>query len=596
MTLRSFAVLSLVVLCFGAAHAAESARISPEPARAVPGETPRARMFINGVLDTGQFLPDTTILCQVGPRVTRARDFVELYFYSYAEDRPNSDSLGRVQFLNTLVNKDLLGLIARELNPPMRFEDRSALREFQERMLSNLLFERAVSDSAKVTEADLEREYQSYKVALRVRRIIFDDLGKAERVRGDLQRGRIAWKQAYDKYCIVRAKDKNPDGEQGWLARGSLDLLTARKVFSLGTMGISEPIAVPNGFSVLQVLERREITPVSLDAVRAVLRDEISAEKAATRSREIRGLVRKQIGMVYDSTNIAWAAAHFVEVRNGESNEIRINVSLPEFAPGDTAKVLARYRGGQMTLGNFFSKYSEIQPLVRPSVNSYDKLREQVDGFVFEPHMARIASERGLEKDPEYVRRLDQKREQIMVDHLYQDSVMSRVAVTSKGRRQYYDQHVRDFVTYAHVRFASLWAQGRPAADSLANLLRKGQDAQEIIRADSLLGIQRGSIQERSQEERFPNKRVVMEELKPGQVTITGPDKEGAYIIYQSLAYVPGRQLSYAEAELMIDESLQNQEAERLLKGFIERHRKKYPTTMRPDLVMRIKLVDPSVL
>ena len=45
----------------------------------------------------------------------------------------------------------------------------------------------------------------------------------------------------------------------------------------------------------------------------------------------------------------------------------------------------------------------------------------------------------------------------------------------------------------------------------------------------------------------------------------------------------------------MIDESLQNLESERLLKAFIERHRKRYPIATRPDLVMRIRLVDPSL-
>src|SRR4051794_18338888 len=42
------------------------------------------RRFIDGVLDSGQFLKDTTLMIRVGPRTIRAREFVDTYFDSYA--------------------------------------------------------------------------------------------------------------------------------------------------------------------------------------------------------------------------------------------------------------------------------------------------------------------------------------------------------------------------------------------------------------------------------------------------------------------------------------------------------------------------------
>src|SRR5689334_6218931 len=87
-----------------ARHAGASAAASKRPAHLTG--------YVNGVPDTGQFLPDTTWLIRVGPRVTRARDFVNSYFTSDPQYRPGVDSAGRVQFMNSIIHKDVLGLTA----------------------------------------------------------------------------------------------------------------------------------------------------------------------------------------------------------------------------------------------------------------------------------------------------------------------------------------------------------------------------------------------------------------------------------------------------------------------------------------------------
>ena len=45
----------------------------------------------------------------------------------------------------------------------------------------------------------------------------------------------------------------------------------------------------------------------------------------------------------------------------------------------------------------------------------------------------------------------------------------------------------------------------------------------------------------------------------------------------------------------MIDESLQNQKSEKALNEMIARLQKRYDVAMRPQLVMLVKLIDPSL-
>ena len=102
--MRPMRLMLLVVLTF------TSAVLAGLPNSSAHAQGKGTGMVINGVRDTGQFLPDTTWMVQVGPRVSTIHDFIERFFNSYGEDRPNVDSLGRIQFLNSMIDRDVLGM------------------------------------------------------------------------------------------------------------------------------------------------------------------------------------------------------------------------------------------------------------------------------------------------------------------------------------------------------------------------------------------------------------------------------------------------------------------------------------------------------
>ena len=135
-----------------------------DPNKPVPGKftSPKLRGWINDVPDTGQFLPDSVWLLRVGPRVTKVGDYVRSWFTSYPEYRPGQDSLGRVQFLNSLLHKDVLGMTALALNRPLVFEDRLALNETRQRSLANATYQRFVRDSITVSDAEVRTQWESF--------------------------------------------------------------------------------------------------------------------------------------------------------------------------------------------------------------------------------------------------------------------------------------------------------------------------------------------------------------------------------------------------------------------------------------------------
>ena len=144
------------------------------------------------------------------------------------------------------------------------------------------------------------------------------------------------------------------------------------------------------------------------------------------------------------------------------------------------------------------------------------------------------------------------------------------------------------------MRYAAIARGTKAAADSLADRLRHGEQAEAILKTDSLrLGRSTGSIRTEREDRPGPFFALLSQDLKPGEVMVQGPIKDNEYAVIQKLEHHPGRQLRYDEVQKVVDESLQNITAERMLKEFIARHRVEHRIVLHPERVMLVRLTDP---
>lgn len=596
-------LLSLALTTIAAAPPSRPATGVPKPAdpnRPVPGKFthPKLKGWINDVPDTGQFLADSVWLLRVGPRVTTVGEYVATWFSSYPEFRPGQDSLGRVRFLKNLMNRDVLGLTALGQDRPLRFEDRLALRETRQRALAGAVYQRLVTDSVKVSESEIRQAWETFKSDHRFRHILLSDRNAAERVRRELVTGKLTWSAAVRKYSIAK-NDRGPDGDLGWGLRNQIEPRIAHRIYALKPGEISTPVQDREGWHLVQSVEQKRADPPAFNALRGSIKRFLESEKSLEISERLLARLRAEVGMTYDTANVVFAAKNFSESMSVKQEPLgatfEINGAVPEFAPQDTSRVLARWNGGSYSLGSLLEAFEHIPPVLRPTLNMPDAMIAFVETTVLEPNIAEFGARLGLEKDPLVVEPVEKKREEILVEQMYQDSIASRIWVSKQDRREYYDKNLPQFFTYPSVRFAAIVRASKAGTDSVERALRAGVRAEALLAADSAAGLVSGSIQSRHQKEEGPYHKALFEEMRPGDIQVRGPDRSGDYVILQLLSYDGGRQLSFEEGDELIVESLQNQKMEQALEAMIDRLRKRYEIAMRPELVMLIKLVDPTL-
>jgi hypothetical protein len=582
-----------------------TARAGPAATRLAPpvllatGASTNPVTFYNEVPDTGQFLPDSAVVASVDQRKFTAREFVIEYYSAFAADRPKPDSAGRVAFMHALTDKEVLSQTARKVGYNIGYEGRTDMRDYTQRILANALFRRLVVDPSMVTDEEIARAYEQYKTALHLNRILLFDRATAERVRRDLIAGRIGWREAVKKYSRA-SNDAPPDGGMGWVTRASLSVPLAEQVYAIKPGQISQLVEDETGFQILKLVETKPANPPALYTMRRQIRNQLVGYRVSLNGLAVQNEVAAYMGFVADTANIAYVCKFFPKPVTMDHPEtggatMTVNEALPGFSEADTARILARWKGGSLSLGRFLIEYSTITPISRPSVDTPDGMTSMAINIASEPYKAQMAHERGFDKDPVVVSQLESHYDKLIVTRMYSDSVDIWVHVTPQERRAEFDAHPERYRVPETRRFATILRNSQASGDSLAAALRKGASAAAVLAADSVGRFQSGMIRDQNAEEHGPFKRVVFDELRPGQVEVLAGDR-GRVVVVQLLSVTPPRQQIFVEATVAADDNARADKSEKLMKEWLARLRKHHQIEIHPELAMRIRLVDPVAI
>lgn len=560
----------------------------------------KRKLYVDGVLDSGQFLPDSAVLARIGKRQVTVFQFRDGFYAIYPTMRPRPDSLGRVEFLGNIVRKEILAQVAIAAARPMTFEDRTQIRAYGDRLLANVLYMREVDDSLDLSEEALLRVYSFYGSEVRMRHLFFTKREEADRTRLRLLRGQLAWGAALAAYGLRDSTGNVVATEKQWVKFENLPPDIGMQIWPLRVGEFSPVLLTAGGYHLVQVVDSRARTEKPIfDALRSTIKIVLRQVQLRQLRKRVQAEAMAGFDLKMDSLAIRFAASKFNAsmkvVNEGFGTTFAVDASVPEFAPYEEARAVARWNGRRdsLTIGDAVHAYSDLPILGRPSLNTPEDFEEFCLNVILEPRLVLVAKRRGFEADPEYKELVTRKEEEIRVTHMVEDSIFSRVVVSDAERRKYYEEHREEYRTYPSVRYAMVLTRNRAAGDSMKAIFDRGGDPDAIVAAyKQKFGDDMGKVDVEHKNEPTIVYKNLFEELTPGKSTVNGPDARKQFYVVKSISRDDGRILPYEEAQHYVDESLTNLKAEAALEAFVDRHRAKFRVESHPELVMKIRLVD----
>jgi hypothetical protein len=540
---------------------------------------------------SSRIVPDSTVLARVGPRTVTAGVFVDNWVAGNALTRPaQGDSAGRRQFLDILVNRELMRLAALERPEEFDFGERLKIAQWREELLKNALYVKLVADSAVITDDDIRHMHTIKSTFLHVRRITCRTEQECAGIRARLVRGE-PWSQLVKLSVDTSSVRRNGDiGLQGYL---HFRPHVAQEVYKVKDGGLSTVIFDRGFWHLYYVDSRVTMQTEPVEKQYRSLREEVRRIKepeVMARHEERFAFDRK---VKYEAANVAFAVREF-----GEKAHVRFTATgpeldldaRPEFAPQDTGRVLATSLEGTYTLGAFLNDYLALPALSRPTIQGPEDLLHAINRFLFQPYLLQLAIQMGMENSDFYRQEMQRLKENVLIEHLYADSVEKRVRVTPQDRRRYYAKNKNQFFTYTREHLFAFYRPSREWAEGLADSLRQRLvDPGEVARRDSLLHPDQLWAEERVTWSNGPNDlRTMFNEMKDGEVRLVPGERVSMVVL--RVEQIPGHQLALQEVESIIDESLRNQQAEDLLNAMLRRLRKRYPVKLHTEDLMDLDL------
>lgn len=112
----------------------------------------------------------------------------------------------------------------------------------------------------------------------------------------------------------------------------------------------------------------------------------------------------------------------------------------------DKSAVLATYNGKNFTLDHFKESTGRLNARARKSLNeSVDRRRQFIENDILSDLIYAEGEKRGLEKDPEIQKRLDELLRHLVVQQVMEEQ--QNATVTDQDIRAYYDAHQQEFST-----------------------------------------------------------------------------------------------------------------------------------------------------
>ena len=130
---------------------------------------------------------------------------------------------------------------------------------FEKQVEFSLLQQKLIDSLDKVTEEQINEEYEKMKIEVHARHILVEDEKTAEEVIAKLNDGEDFTKLAKEYSTEPIAQETG--GDLGWFGPGKMVQLFDTAVFALPENEISEPVKTSFGFHVIEVLDSREIEP-----------------------------------------------------------------------------------------------------------------------------------------------------------------------------------------------------------------------------------------------------------------------------------------------------------------------------------------------
>lgn len=200
------------------------------------------------------------------------------------------------------------------------------------------------------------------------------------------------------------------------------------------------------------------------------------------------------------------------------------------------------------------------------------------------------ALKRGLDKSPDFSRKLEEFKKLTLASELLEKEVMSKNKVTEQEVKDYYNKHKDDFTTTSQIRASHILVKTEAEANKVLARLKKGEKFEEIAKKESLdtaSAKNGGDIGFFTRGQLVPEFEKAAAGLKAGE--LSGPVKTAyGYHIIKVTDRKTGPVVEFDRVKDVIFQRLSGEKQKEAFDNYIAELRKNYKVEINKDILAKI--------
>ncbi len=503
---------------------------------------------------------------------------------------------GKKEFLNTMLNKYVMAYKADELGYDKDPSVTQSMEMFSRMALQVAYLKKQVADKITVSDAEVKAHYDNTGTSMECKQILTDTPEEAQDAYQAIQDG-------LDFDSAIRQYSKNEDAETGGMVftavYGQLTPEVQEALFEVPIGGVTEPVMTAQGWVLMKVLRRNEgRAKPPFEDVKEDYTTQVRNLKEAVALNKFTEDLRTEYGVTWHYDNIAVAFNALPPDRPFDDAPARSQEVYPLllFDPADLDKPLVTWQGGkQITIKDFSDFYDQASFFNRPRRNArYGGIRQFLVERIMNEISADVVRKSGIEKDPEVARALKAKKEEIMVNLLYQDVINKETVVSKEEIKNYYDGNMEQFHNPEKRRFGVVLAGDVESAQQAYRELRAGKPLRTVVMAysvDEETKATNGETQEVALGAQPEWDAVGFSLRKVGDVSEPFQTSRG-WVVLKLIERIDEKYFSLDEAEGRIEAALKQQKNDQRLDEMLAKWKEEVGVVIHEDNLAKTKIVE----
>lgn len=267
---------------------------------------------------------------------------------------------------------------------------------------------------------------------------------------------------------------------------------------------------------------------------------------------------------------------------------------------GGGGPAVARVGKKVITLKELQAQIDRVPPFFRAQMETKEGKKQLVDRLIRTELLYQEALKQGLDKDPEYINRIEEGKKMLLANMLQQKIQEAEIKISEEEIAKYYEEHKDSYSTPAtahiYLILAKVPKDATPEQEKEAKAkiekaykeIKSGKDFSEVAKeySEDSFSAKRGGefpkLRKGSRSEEFD--KVVFEQLKPNEISKPFKDNRGWNIV-KLVSKTEAGYKTLEEVKEQIERTLQNQKKRESFEKYIEDLKAKYGVVIYEDVL-----------